>query len=438
LELLLYGTNHTLLDVDQREQFALSQDELPEVLQSLAAREEVREVCVLSTCNRVEFLFVAREAFCVPRVVREELQERKGVDIREWPEGFYFYENAEAVEHLFRVITSLDSMVIGEVDIIHQVKEMYQIASDAGTTDIVLDRLFHQAFKIGKQTRTDTDISMGTMSVAMAAVEQLQHDYGDLSDRDALVVGGGKMARQAARYLDKRGIRSLRIANRTLDNVRHHAERLGAQLVPLQELTAHVAAVDVLIISIDYENDTLLTTDDLAALDAQRDERRLTVVDISVPRVVAHTEGSFESLSVLDIEDFEEVLNENYRKRQAAVTQVEQIIEKAVRRFTHWQREAVVLPDIIELRRKVKAIAEEEVEKRNGELPEDAEKTIKELTNSITERIIDVPIRQLKDAVLNQGDDAQLEHFRRLFSLGEPDQPDDTAAGERDKSGVVS
>jgi len=248
LELLLYGTNHTLLDVDQREQFALSQDELPEVLQSLVARGEVREVCVLSTCNRVEFLFVAREAFCVPRVVREELQERKGVDIREWPEGFYFYENAEAVEHLFRVITSLDSMVIGEVDIIHQVKEMYQIASDAGTTDIVLDRLFHQAFKIGKQARTDTDISMGTMSVAMAAVEQLQHDYGDLSDRDALVVGGGKMARQAARYLDKRGIRSLRIANRTLEHVSHHAERLGAQLVPLEELTDHVAEVDVLII----------------------------------------------------------------------------------------------------------------------------------------------------------------------------------------------
>jgi glutamyl-tRNA reductase len=405
------------MNVEQREELALPEEDLPAALNELLESPEIHEACILNTCNRIEFVAATDENCCLPKVVRSFYEKRHGLDIREHADGFYFYENDDVAEHIFRVITSLDSMVIGEVDIIHQMKRMYQIASDAGATGLFLDQTFHQAFKVGKQARTDTDISSGTMSVAMAAAEYIRKEQGSFEGLNATVVGSGKMAVQMARNLKKHGIASLTLANRTVEKIAHQADRLDAAVAHLDYLTESLAEQDLLLASIEYNREHLLTEQQIRQIAEVRGERPLTIVDISVPRVVEHLENPPENISIHDIEDFQPILDENFRRRQEAVAEVERIIERAVRKFSLWRQEAVVLPDVIRLRKKVKSICTEELEKREGRIPVDMLPVMREFANAISERIIQSPIQTLKSNAVQTDAADSLVNFRQLFEL---------------------
>ena len=337
--LLLFGTSHKLLGVDERETLAFSEDEIPDILAELVADPSIDEACVVSTCNRVEFYVAADSATCLPRLLRALYEQRRGIDIREYQNGFFLRKDIDAVRHLFRVISSLESMVLGEVEVVHQLKRMYQLATDAGTAGTILTRAFQDAFRVGKKVRSDTAISAGSTSVAMIAVESVLRYRGRLDDARATVVGAGPMARRMARYLNKRGVASLTLVNRTEAKVRALADELGAGHRPLDELDATIAESDVLLVGIHHKSGYLLGADAVRAIGARRD-RPLIIVDIGVPRVVAHGSRAAGGVEVFDIDDLSPVLSNNIERRREAAREAEYIVERYADRYARSRSEA--------------------------------------------------------------------------------------------------
>lgn len=427
MELFLFGTNYKRTGAEQRESLAFVEEDIPDALAEIIAIPEISEACIVSTCNRVEFYICAREEVCVPRLIRQYYQRARDLDIREFTHQFYYLKNKDAVRHLFRVIASLDSMVLGEVDIIHQVKRMYQLCVAAGANGLVLDRAFHQTFMLAKKARSETKISEGSMSVAMVAVEHVQRLLGGLEGLSATVVGAGQMSIRMARYLNKRGIASLTIANRTRTRVLREAERLRASVVDLDGLRGSVAETDVVMIAIDYGHRYLWTTETLERIAADRGGRPLTVVDISVPRVVEPAEDPPDGVTILDLDDFDPILQENKRRRQAAVADVEALIDTFVDRFATWRHEAVILPDVIRLRKMVKRMCTEEIERHAAEIPQEAIPAVRKLTEALSERIIKTPIQSLKSQIYEMDPHEPLTDFRRLFNLAVVEPEDDAA-----------
>jgi len=434
VELLLYGTNHTRLSAEQRESLSFLEDEIPTTLKQLAADPSVREVCVISTCNRVEFYVAANDAACLPRIVRRYYQDTRDIDIRAISDAFYYYRNEDAVRHLFHVITSLDSMVIGEADIVHQVKTMYQLATDAGTNGLLTDRAFHQAFMVAKKARSDTNIGVGSTSVAMVAVEYVERHRGSLTDSAPLIVGAGQMSMKMAQYLKKHGAPSLTIANRSVEKAAKKARELNGRAVPLSQLTSAIQDADIVMIGIDYGRQLLLDHENLARIAEEREHRPLAIVDISTPKVVAEVDGSIPGIHVFDLDDFQPILDENERRRQEAIRDVERIIDVVVERFATWRHEAQILPDIIQLRKKVKAMANDEIERHAKELPEEMRPILKSFAKALSERIINAPIQTLRSWMYDsQSPDTTeaLNEFRALFDLDVVDKANDHAVGDR-------
>jgi glutamyl-tRNA reductase len=410
----LFGTNHSFLDVAERELLAIPDAEIPDALAELVSDPHIEEACIVNTCNRVEFYIYSDDGACVPRAVRTLYQKRRGIDIRKYTDGFYFRKDDQAVRQLFRVISGLDSMVIGEVDIIHQVKQMYQLCVDAGTSGLILDRIFHQAFSVSKRVRSETSISAGTTSLAMIAVDCVARQRGTLKGSRTAVVGSGPMAMRMARYLQKKGAASLTLVNRTISRVAHHAPRLGAQVRSFDDLATVLSENDVVMFGIRYDGH-LITTDDLKRMATTNPG--LVIVDIGVPRVVQHAENTADGVQVFDIDDFHGVLEETFERRKLAAGEAEQIIDREIEKFSSWRQHAVVLPDIVQLRRKVGQICESELEKHTANLPEESLEAVRSFARSLSERIIQTPIETLRAQMFTPDSGERLARFRELFNL---------------------
>jgi len=424
--LTLFGTNHVHLDVADREPLAIPDEEIPEALSDLLDDPHIEEACILSTCNRVEFYIYSDDGACVPRAVRALYEKRRGIDIRAFADGFYFRKDEEAVRQLFRVICGLDSMVIGEVDVIHQVKRMYQLSVDSGASGLILDRVFHQAFSVSKRVRTETHIGAGTTSLAMIAVESVIRHRGQLNGARVAVVGSGPMAMRMARYAQKKGSASLTLVNRTMSRIMKHADRLKAQVRSFDELADVMAESDVVMFAIRFDGH-LITADDLNRMRTTNPD--LVIVDIGVPRVVEHAELNFDRMRVLDIDDFEEVLQSTVKRRAQAAGDAEQIVDREVIRFSEWRRHARILPDIVQLRRKVHRICEDEIAKHAEQLPEESIEALRTFARSLSQRIIQTPIETLRAQAFAPDSNERLVRFRELFRL-EGNLDEERTAGE--------
>ncbi len=390
MTLVLYGANHKSLDVDRREQIAVSEAELPSCLTRLYEQPGIREAALLSTCNRVEILLVCSSAVEAPKFVRSVLREIKAVDIRPWQDSFYCLHEREAARHLFRVITSLDALVVGEVEIVRQVKDAYRQAVDTGTTGPVLNRLFHEAFRIGKQARSKTQIGAGTVSVSVAAVEMAARLCDGLADKRTLVIGAGKMATQIMRYLRKREVRSLTVANRTRENALPIAEELDASIAGLHEIEPALAEADLAFLSLQYANRYLINRTQLQALDRHRNGRPLVLIDISVPRIVEAQADDLSSVALYSIESVSPIVDANYDRRLMAVPQVEELIETAVERFAeqHVRSGDGDEPGRERLRDRLHSVCKEEVARWEHSLDERNAGELRRFAESLTQRMI--------------------------------------------------
>ncbi len=416
-KIVLVGLNHRTAPVEVRERFALEKSGEHPLAVLKRELPEAEEALFLSTCNRVEFLLVSRDPEKAVRGLKEFLARRTGLPIAQFEPHLYLYENREAVRHLFRVASGLDSMVLGEPQILGQVKEAYREAVEHRTTGPILNRLLHKTFSVAKRVRTETGIGSHAVSVSYAAVELAKKIFGSLKGKIALLVGAGEMAELAAQHLLSAGVSKMLVANRTLSRAIELAERFQGEAYGLEELSDCLLKTDIVISSTGAPG-YVITREMVKPLLRRRRLRPLFFIDIAVPRDVDPAVNELENVYVFDIDDLKQVVAENLGRRQREALRAEKIVEEEVLKFERWLRELAVYPTIKALREKAEAIRKRELERTLSRLdlsPEDRE-AIEILTEAIVHKILHDPITYLKSGYHREGREAIIT-VRRVFNL---------------------
>ena len=419
----LVGVNHRTAPVEVRERLAIPEAETTAVLERLTAWPGVSEALVLSTCNRVELLVDCKHD-ADARPLREFLAGylHLHLDAREFDSCFYEHRGADAVRHLFRVASSLDSMIVGEPQILGQVKEAYAIARGAGAVRSELDVLITRAFAVAKRVRSETQIASSAVSIASVAVELALKIFGSLQGRQVCLVGAGKMGELAARHLVAQGAEKVLVANRTPERARQLAARFGGQAVAFDKLHEAAARMDIVITTTGSPQPIFRREHGEAYL-RERRNRPMFFIDIAVPRDVAAEMNELDGIFVYDIDDLQQVVATHVAGRRREAERAEQIISEEVRRFTERVQTLDVVPTIVSLQEQVETIRQAEIDKvrgRLGALSPEQELAIEAMTRGIVNKLLHAPIVALKSAARGEHGPKTtniVEVVRRIFNL---------------------
>lgn len=390
------GLNHHTSPIEEREKLAFTPAELAEALATL--KGTLSAAAILSTCNRTELYTMAAEGAGADLI--RTLTALKGSPVA--AQHFYVKQGTDAVEHLYRVSAGIDSMVLGESQILGQVREAMSAATDAGTLDGVLSHVFHTAVSLGKRVRTETDIGRHAVSVSSAAVMLARKSLGDLDNKTVLVISAGSMGKLAARALAQQtGSGRILVANRTQERAAGLADQLGpnTEAFGMEHLRDALAISDIVISGTSAE-DFILGPEDVRPVMAGRNGRSLLFIDIAVPRDIDPAVREIAGVHLCDIDDIEAVTSEGWNGRQAEVWKVEAIIEEQVREFAGWWQSLDVVPVISALRERAEAIRRAELERAFNKMPDlddTARERIKAMTEAIVKKMLDRPIARLKD-----------------------------------------
>jgi len=425
VNLILLGLNHRTAPVEVRECLAPAAEALPGLLRQALLLPGVREAFFVSTCNRVEVLAAAEEAKEAGPALMEWLLAGKPVTPEQAAQALYRYQDEDAVRHLFRVASSLDSMVLGEPQILGQIKEAYRLATQAGSTRTVLNRLLHKTFQVAKRVRTETSIGGAAVSVSFAAVELAKKIFDDLKGLNALLIGAGEMAELAAEHLKNQGVARVLVANRTLERAVELSRRLGGGgAYGLDDLPEVLGQADI-VISSTGSPEAIITHDLTRRALKKRRGRPVFFIDIAVPRDVEPKVAEIEGCFVYDIDDLTQVVEANRQGRQEQARAAERIVAEEVVKFSRWLRSLDVVPTIAELTGKAETIREAELGRTlrdlNGISPEQAQ-AVDRLTKAVVKKVLHDPILFLKDQSHIKSEDTkrnQLALIRRMFKLGE-------------------
>jgi glutamyl-tRNA reductase len=428
--IVVVGLSHRTAPVQVRERLAAGADTLPTVLARLASRRELGESMFLSTCNRVEVVALVsstsnREA--ARQAIGDELARQGGAASGE-ELAPYLYEKAgdDAVRHIFRVGASLDSMVLGEPQILGQVKDAYDAAIAAGTLKGTLARCLRESFAVAKRVRTETDIGVGSVSISSVAVDLATRIFGDLTDRTVLLLGAGEMAEAAARSLVK-GARALRICNRSFERAAALAGEMHAAAVPWEGLAEELAVADVVVAST-ASTTHVVTRQMVRRAMKERKGRTLLFVDIAVPRNVDPTAHGIDNAYVFNVDDLEQEVARGLQARHAHVEAAEAIVEEQVAAFLSWTRGLEVQPTLVSMRAKARAVMLSELERtlagRLKHLSEADRAALEQMVESGVGKLLHAPTARLK-ARAAEGEDAQelAAAVRYLFDLPMPSSP---------------
>jgi glutamyl-tRNA reductase len=436
MHLLLVGISHRTAPVDLRERVDFHARGLPAALGALAQRGSARETAVLSTCNRAE-LYVACEHLDHARVeLVRFLSEFHGVDGVELKPHIYESVDLDVAQHLFRVAAGLDSLVVGEPQILGQVKDAHAAAVTAKTAGPVLNRLFHFSFGAGKRVRAETALGSGAVSVSFAAVALARKIFGDLKGRSVLVVGAGEMGKLTALHMKSQGVHRVTIISRTMGHAARTAEAIGgASAAPWEELDDLLGTSDIVITATGAAA-PILTKAHVETIMKPRRSRALFIIDIALPRDVEPAAGEIEQVFLYNIDDLQATVQENLARRGNEVARAEAIVAEEVAKFNLWLRSRGAIPTVVALRQRFEDIRKAELQRLDYRLPTDARARIDEVTRLIVEKLLLTPTEQLK-ALGATGDVEQLaastETLTRLFDLA-PAQPSTTEELERESS----
>jgi len=418
MKLLLLGMNHTTAPVEVRERFAVN--EVGPLLQKLAAAEEIREVVIVSTCNRLEGGATTREPTAARLRLGEFFKSRGGAR----PEHLYQYRDREVVRHVFRVASAMDSMVVGEPQILGQLKDAYRDAVEAGTCGPVLSRLFQCSFKAAKRVKNETGIAERPVSVAKVAVDLTRQIFERLEDKSALLVGAGEMIEAAMFSLRREGLTHLRVANRTVAHAEELAVSFGASAHGLDELDTLLLDADVILTCVESEH-ALLDADRISAALKVRQNRPFFLVDLGVPRNVAPDVNELDAAYLYDMDDLQQVAAVNTEARKRETRRGEQIVLEEEQRFDGWLVALEAVPSIRHLRARADAIVEQETERhgRGLALAEDQREKVDLLIRSIVNKILHAPLSRLRAESEREEGLAMLEAARQLFALDDANSP---------------
>ncbi len=425
MQLLLVGISYRTAPVELRERLDFQARGVADALRALALRGSAREAVVVSTCNRAELYVACDEAAATRQDLVHFVSDFNGVAPDEIAPHVYDVIDLDVARHLFRVAAGLDSLVMGEPQILGQVKEAHTSATEARTAGPVLNRLFHTSFAVGKRVRTETGLGSGAVSVSYAAVALARKIFGDLSGRNVVVIGAGEMGTLTAVHMKSQAVRHVTIVSRTMAHAARTAEAIGgASAAPWEELDAVLGATDIVITATGAAA-PILTRAHIEAVMRPRRNRPLFIIDIAMPRDVEAAAGEIEQVFLYNIDDLQATVRENLARRASEVAGAETIVNEEVGKFGAWFRSRAAIPTIVALRERFEAIRRAELERLDfklSSLQPEARARVDEITHLLIEKLLLTPTEQLKSLSDADTVGAYAEALTRLFGLAEPEE----------------
>jgi glutamyl-tRNA reductase len=426
MTLAIVGVNHKTAPIALRERIAISREELPETTRSLGAVEGVSECMIISTCNRVELVAAVNE----PEIdLTGFLHRRFGLEQGLLDPHIYRQTDRDAVRHLFRVSASLDSMVVGEPQILGQVKEAFAVAKAAGTVGGQLEHLLQSAFAAAKKVRSETEIGSNAVSIASVAVDLAKKIFGSLQGRTVFLVGAGKMSELAARHLVQQGAGAILVSNRTEERARRVAGQFQGRVIPFEELHDAASDADIVISSTGAPHPIFLRQHGQAFMHRRRN-RPMFFIDIAVPRDVDPAMGQLEGIFVYDIDDLQTVAAAHMEERNREASDAETLIAGEVERFHQKQRTVNIAPAIVALQQQAEEIRQAElrrVQSRLGDLSLEQMAAVEALTRGLVNKFLHPPMQALKQAA-REGDQVRLDAVCEEWSVTAATKREDQAA----------
>jgi glutamyl-tRNA reductase len=399
MNILTLGLNHLTAPVEIREKLAFTISQIPSALTQLREMSKANEAVILTTCNRVELYVVADTAMRETiNATKHFLAEYHQIPLTFFDANLYIHHGTGAVRHLFRVTSSLDSMVLGEAQILGQVKDAYELAKEAGTTGLILNAMFQRSFTVAKEIRSTTDIGKRAVSVSSVAVELAQKIFGDLHDRSVMIIGAGEMSEHTLRHLIDAGATSVIVSNRNYDRAVNLAGTFQGRAVRFDECFDQMVNVDIVISSTGAPR-FIIHKEKMLPVMRLRKHRPIFLIDIAVPRDIDPQVNTLDNIYLYNIDNLQQVVNNNLAQRQQELAKCETIIDKELQQFIQWHHSLAVTPIIKKINAKLENIRQRELQKTLNQLadlsPEQKEK-IAYLTQRIANQFLNSPLEQLK------------------------------------------
>jgi glutamyl-tRNA reductase len=423
MELFVVGLNHETAKIDVREQVHVSEKELPKLLDLLGERPEVVERMVLATCNRVEIYGVTEGAATAAMAAAvETLAAFRGVSPSAFAEALYRYGASDAVRHVFRVTCSLDSLVLGEPQILGQVKAAYTAARSQAAVGTVLSNLLEQAFHVAKRVRTETGIGSTPVSIASVGVDLARQIFGDLAGRSVMILGAGEMAELALTHLQEDGVKSVLVANRSHDRAVALAEKFSGRAVTFDSFRREMVDTDI-VVSCTSAPHVILKKEEMQAIIQVRRHRPIFLIDLAAdPRDIDPACNELDNVYLYNIDDLEKVVQANRGERQREARQAEALVERDVGLFLGWLRGLDAVPTIVSLRERVEAIRQRELERalaKLGDLAPEQQAVIAAMSQAMVNKFLHQPMTELKRQAAQKDGHLYTSVLRRLFGLEE-------------------
>src|SRR5437868_10966338 len=416
MQLALVGLSHKTAPVEVRERLAFPGDGVRDALTALTGRHQVNEAMILSTCNRVEVVAQSTD----DDTIREFLCDFHQIPHDSVSKHLYSLRDVDVIRHVFRVTASLDSMVIGEPQILGQVKEAYRIATDAGTVGMQLNALMNRAFAVAKKIRTETGISQSAVSVSYAAVELARKIFGDLSGKTVMIIGASKMGELSAKHLKRAGVSSVLVTNRTFERAVELAKVFEGAAVPFEHFADHMVGADIVISSTGAPH-FIIGKSQAEQIIHRRKNKPMFFIDIAVPRDVDPGVNEIDNAFLYDIDDLQQVIDTNLKERMKEASRAEEIIDSEVQAFCVKMQSREVVPTIIQLRDTLEKLRRDEIERNRRHFKDlSPEAAVDQITKSLINKILHTPIEQLKEMAHNPDGPDLADLIRKVFNIKPP------------------
>jgi glutamyl-tRNA reductase len=419
MEVIVVGLNHRTAPIEIRECLAFPEDKIGEALCQAQSLFSLRENMILSTCNRVEIYAAARETERAILDLKGFLSNYHRIALKDFEKSLYAFSGSEAVRHVFRVASSLDSMVVGEPQITGQIKAAYDFSTQSKTSGYILHRLLHRAFHVAKRIRTETKIGNSAVSVSSVAVELAKKIFETLEGKTVLLIGAGEMCELAAQHLVSGGVERVLVTNRTYERAVTFAEKFKGEPVPFGEMDHGLKGADIVLSATDSPQ-YLLRHDQVSRVMKDRKHKPIFFIDIADPRDIDPRVGDLENVYLYNIDDLQKVADENIRDREKEAERAEAIVDEEMGKFVQWYRSLDITPTIIALREKFEEIRKKELDKTlslHPNLTEKEKKSLEALTSSIINKILHEPVTLLKRSNGETTADLYLDSLQTLFKL---------------------
>ncbi|OQY51980.1 MAG: glutamyl-tRNA reductase [Desulfobacteraceae bacterium 4572_89] len=419
--IILIGANHKTAPVELREKLSFTMEETIAALDHLKDDPNIREGLVFSTCNRTEIMYIPETGDQIEEVI-QFISQHKNIEVSKFRSSLYVYEGDEAIRHMFQVAASLDSMMVGEPQILGQIKQAYKTAVANGASGVLLNRMMHKAFSVAKRVRKETGIGDNAVSISYAAIELANKIFSDLSIKNVMLLGAGEMAELAVEHLISNNVKEIVVANRTFTNAHDLAQKFNGKAVQFEEREAALKDVDI-IISSTGATEYVLTVNQVKRAMKKRHYKTIFFIDIAVPRDIDPKINGISNAYVYDIDDLKNIVEDNIQQREQETVKADRFVEEAVVTFRKWLDSLALVPTIKAINDKMTNIVDMEFNKTLSSLhhlsEEDIE-AVRRMTRAIASRTIHDPIKFLRNTGDHRDDSLYLNVTRQLFDLDIP------------------